>query len=142
MHFPSPEELAIEAHWIHRALFSTRCPEEILNLYLEANHQFKDEIYLLDCSWIQRAARKGISPVSLEYFMRVKNPGNSLSKKMKMILYFCEVDPEYRDKFKNDADRGVISYFILMGLGMASLSRFVLGALSYIIYFYGRRQIP
>lgn len=123
----SNSQLINEAHWIHQALFSLPCPQEIETLYIEAHSYFQIELNENDHLWIQTAIEKKLSPVNLEYFKRFTAPGNPLSKKMKMLIYFCEMDPSYRDYFRNSETVFFKAFFKLGAFGILAALRFLMG---------------
>lgn len=110
------------ARWLHRSYFGTEPPADLIERYdaacthcgLEADER------------IARAAILALDPEALEYALR-RRGDLALTKRTQVLFYLAEVRAEYRPFFFNDQPRPLAGKVALLGAGLRSAWKLLLG---------------
>ena len=101
------ESLETEVQLLHQLLFRTHAKKEIVENYFKA-HQIHSEAMttasetgLLTQKKLNSLLKMNIDLIALEAFLRLKNSKNILTKKIHILFYLTEVDPDYSLFYSN-----------------------------------------
>ncbi|NUM60009.1 MAG: hypothetical protein HUU56_15325 [Bdellovibrionaceae bacterium] len=101
------ESLEAEAQFLHQLLFQTHAKKQITSNYIKV-HQIHavsmaeaSENNLLTQKKLSSLLKMNVDLIALEAFLRLKNSKNILTKKIHILFYLTEVDPDYSLFYSN-----------------------------------------
>ena len=95
---PHADALRAEASYLHRCLFSFPVSERIVERYVQAHGALE----LATDVDVARIVERQLDAEALEFLARRRSPSNSLTQKLRVLLYLAEIEPDYYDAFARD----------------------------------------
>lgn len=103
----SEQALIAQAHYLSDELFGARAPDALATAYARAHAHALGVFEGAECGVVDSLVRLGLDLVAVEYAMRIREPTNLLTKKVRIFVYLAESHPDYFAFFINDRDSSV-----------------------------------
>ncbi len=98
----SINELKNEARALHRFVFHSDIPQNLLEKYVMAHDYYLTEATDKELLWMKRARKRGLDLEALEFVLRIFNKNHILVRKIKILVYISESFSAYYNVFVNE----------------------------------------
>jgi len=128
-------DLANEGRYLHRALFGSEAPEEVVERYVRAHDVLPAACAEGARNILDRIVSNRLDPEAIEYVLRLRKRNPVLTQKLQVLFYLVEVRSAYYARFVNERP-GTVRALCGMFAGLLfSAGKFVKG--SYLVRRYG-----
>jgi hypothetical protein len=131
---PRAPDLRTEARALHRALFRSDPPEQIVARYVAAHSAGLGACSPAESAWLDSAVRAGVDLSALEFVLRRRNRKHVLVRKFHMMAYIAEGSAGYAPAFLNDEPRRARAFVELAFALLGSIWKFLRG--QYLLWRY------
>ncbi|MCX6623922.1 MAG: hypothetical protein NTY38_23240 [Acidobacteria bacterium] len=91
-------QLGVEAQYFHRAFFARPLAPEVVDRYVRANQHCR----LAPDAAIETILRNALDVEAIEFALRVRGRGSTLTRKIQILFYLLEVRRDYYHDFVSE----------------------------------------
>lgn len=122
------QKLHSEAEFIYQKIFKTTPDKDLIDWYIKANQQFNTP----PSEYLRKIMSKNMDLEAIEYKLRLKDPHNTITRKVHIILYLAETEPRHYHTFINPKKKSFLgASFILFYSGIYSAYKLLKGLVLY-----------
>ena len=125
---PAPD-LHSEARVLHRALFHSDPPAQIIDRYVAAHAAGLGTCSPAEALWLQRVLKSGADLGALEFVLRLRNRKHALVRKFHIMGYIAEGSAGYTQSFLNDKPQAARAYVRLFSDLLRTIWKYARGEL-------------
>jgi hypothetical protein len=130
-----PKYLSKEMILFHQRIFSFEAVEEVISHYIKAHQVYQAKMDSSEAAFISFIVEKGVDLEAVEYVWRLKKKNNLLTQKLGILLFVCEVFPQYQNSYLNFCDNRLAIFELFFYL-FRSFYKAVKGLIIFNIYSF------
>lgn len=104
------EQLEQEATYLHAAFFDDAGDNDTINRYVAVHEHFQMQDLPQDRRLLDILQANNLDVEAVEYVLRLRNRNNALTRKVEILHYLAECQPQRSGDFINDKDERIIGW--------------------------------